>query len=100
MASVGILKMPTAVPLLEQESGKSIAIRFPFSPHRYHFVIFPKRDIRNIGELSPEDQPYVIDSLALIGDLIRKYNLKSYRVYSNGPVEQDITYLHFHLVSD
>ena len=100
VASIGIQKFPSLVPYVVKESDTCIAIRHPFSPHRYHFVLFPKRDIRNVGDISSGDTPYVMGCMAMIRSLITENRLVSYRMYSNGPVEQDITYLHFHLVSD
>ena len=100
LASIGIQKFPSAVPLVVKESDTCIAIRHPYSPQHYHFVFFPKRDIRNIGDISAGDEKYVLGCLAMIGSMIREKKMDSYRVYSNGPLEQEITYLHFHLVSD
>lgn len=100
VASVGIQKFPFLLPFSMQESDTCVVIRHPFSPHRYHFVFFPKRDIRNVGDISPGDEPYVMGCFAMIGGVIAEHKLRSYRMYSNGPIEQDITYLHFHLVSD
>ena len=99
-ASVGIQRFPKAVPLVVSESGQCIAIRNPYSPHRIHFVLFPKRDIRNIAQITAADGPYVMGCMSMLGALVSQYHLKAYRVYSNGPVEQDISYLHFHLVAD
>src|SRR5690242_16380094 len=47
VTSVGIHKFPSLVPFSVKESDTCVAIRHPFSPHRYHFVFFPKRDIRS-----------------------------------------------------
>jgi hypothetical protein len=99
-ASIGIRKFPSATPLLIKESDTCVAIRHPSSPHRYHYVFFPRRDIRNIGDIAIGDEPYVMGCLAMLGGVVAEQGLHSYRMYSNGPVEQDITYLHFHLVSD
>ena len=99
LTSVGIQRVPKGVPLVVKESDQCIAIRHPYSPQRLHFVFFPKRDIFNIGEIASGDEPYVMGCLAMLGELAREHKMTSYRVYSNGPVEQDITYLHFHLVS-
>ncbi|RTL50119.1 MAG: hypothetical protein EKK46_13875 [Rhodocyclaceae bacterium] len=99
-ASVGIQHIPQAMPLAVKENATCIAIRHPYSPHRYHFVFFPKRDIRNVGDIAAGDEPFVMGCLALMRMLITEHGLVSYRMYSNGPLEQDITYLHFHLVSD
>lgn len=100
VASVGVQKFPSAVPLLVGQNESCVAIRHPTSPHRFHFVFFPRRDIRNIGDISQGDERYVMGCMALMRTLITENHLISYRMYSNGPMEQDITYLHFHLVAD
>jgi diadenosine tetraphosphate (Ap4A) HIT family hydrolase len=62
-------------------------------------VFFPKRDIRDIADLTPDDTPYVMDCFAIIRSIVNDESLSDYRVYTNGPGEQDISYLHFHLVA-
>jgi hypothetical protein len=99
-ASIGIQKFPEAIPLLVAQSDTCVAIRHPYSPHVHHYVFFPRRDIRNIGTLAQGDERYVMGCMALMGRVIQDRHLDSYRMYSNGPLQQDITYLHFHLVSD
>ena len=55
--------------------------------------------VRKSGwRIAAGDEPYVMGCLAMLGKLVREHRLTSYRVYSNGPAEQDIAYLHFHLV--
>jgi hypothetical protein len=100
VASIGIQKFPAATPFLVAQSNTCVAIRHPYSPHLHHYVFFPRRDIRNIGTLAQGDESYVMGCLALMGRVIADRHLESYRMYSNGPLKQDIAYLHFHLVSD
>ena len=88
-------RFPGAVPFVAMESEKSIAIRYPGGPH---WVIVPKRDIKDVGTLARGDEPYLIDTFAMIGKITRDAHLKNYRVYTNGPNEQTVRYLHFHLV--
>ena len=98
-ASIGIQKFPGAVPYEVRQSDACVAIRSPFSPHRFHYVFSPRRDIRNIGDLSVGDEPYVMGCLAMMRSIIAERGLKSCRRCSNGPLEQDIAYLYFPLVS-
>jgi hypothetical protein len=99
-ASVGIQKFPAATPLLLAQSDTCVAIRHPSSPHLHHYVFFPRRDIRNIGTLAKGDEPFVMGCMALMGRVIAERHLEAYRMHSNGPLQQDISYLHFHLVAD
>jgi hypothetical protein len=100
LASAGILKLPAAIPGVIADSRDCFAIRHPRPEGREHFVLFPKQDIRNIADLTPDDQPFVIGCLALAGELIRAHKLVNYRLHTNGPGLQHIAYLHFHIVAD
>ena len=97
VASVGIQRAPGLLPDVVKETDKCIALKHPFPDASYHFVIVPKKDIKNIGEVALDDQSYVIDCIALIRFLAAEYGLKDYHVLTNGPAAQDVTYLHFHL---
>jgi len=98
LASAGIVNVPKLVPAIERESDKCLAVPYPASGRKLHLVFFPKRDIRDIADLSAGDLPYVQDCLTLIGQVIRERELWDYRVYTNGPGEQEVSYLHFHLI--
>lgn len=98
LASAGIVNAPGWVPGVVRESDKCLAMPYPKGGRHLHLVFFPKKDIRDIADLTPEDQPYVMDCFAIIRQVIKEQNLSDYRVYTNGPHEQDISYLHFHLI--
>ena len=95
LVSVGIQQTPGLMPLVAFETDKTIAIRVP-SRH-IHFVIFPKRDIKNVGEIGEDDAPYLMDAVLVARHLIEQHKLAKYKFISNGPGFQDVTYLHFHL---
>jgi len=99
LASVGIQKFPALIPLKVCETDKTVAIKHPFSRDAFHYVIFPKKDIKNIGEISEADLQYFVDALWVSRWIIEQKKLSKYRFYTNGPGSQDITYLHFHLVA-
>lgn len=99
LVSAGIQRAPYAVPRVVKESDRCIAIEHPFPRTPTHFVVFPKKDIRNIADISRDDEPYVLGCLAVIRALVVEHGLRDYRVVTNGPDLQDITYLHFHVVS-
>jgi hypothetical protein len=99
MASVGIQKLPSLLPFVALETDMTIAIKLPARKGKIHYVIVPKKDIRNIGELSGDDTRYLIDTFSVMQSLIQKENLVNYFVYTNGPGLQNVTYLHFHLVA-
>jgi hypothetical protein len=99
LAAAGIVNAPGWVPAVVRESDKCLAVRYPRSSHNLHLVFFPKRDIRDIADLTADDQPYVMECFAIIRAIVSEQNLTDYRVYTNGPRDQDISYLHFHLLA-
>jgi diadenosine tetraphosphate (Ap4A) HIT family hydrolase len=63
-----------------------------------HYLIVPKKDIKNIGEISEADTPYLIDAIFVARYIIEEKKLYHYRLLTNGPGFQDVAYLHFHLI--
>lgn len=99
LASAGIQRVPNLLPLVQRETNSCITIKHPFPKTRSHFVIFPKRDIKDIASISVEDGPAVLECLEHIRWLVARHDLTRYHVETNGPSRQHVTYLHFHLVS-
>lgn len=98
LASAGIQKLPGLIPSVVFETDKTIAIKSPLPEAEIDYVIFPKKDIKNIGEIAKEDAPYLIDAYLVARHIIEKENLVHYAIFTNGPGCQKITYLHFHLI--
>jgi diadenosine tetraphosphate (Ap4A) HIT family hydrolase len=61
-------------------------------------VLFPKHDARNITTMTEQDAPFVLGCFALARELVARDKLQNWRLLTNGPALQDVTYLHFHLV--
>jgi hypothetical protein len=99
LASVGIQKFPGLLPSVVFETDRTIALQVPSAKQGAHYVIVPKKDIKNIGEFSAEEAQYLIDIFAVAQHLIKAKALTNYRIITNGPGFQDVTYLHFHLVT-
>ena len=100
LASVGVHRAPALVPSVVKETDKTIVIEHPSPQARIHYLIIPKRDIKNIGELSDADNEYLIDAFKVARELIKEKHLTDYRLATNGPGYQDVTYLHFHLIAN
>ncbi|MCX5895637.1 MAG: hypothetical protein NTZ51_07405 [Proteobacteria bacterium] len=62
LVSAGIQKLPGLIPFVVFETDKTIAIKSPLPEAQIDYVIFPKKDIKNIGEIAKEDAPYLIDA--------------------------------------
>lgn len=99
LASVGVQRAHAALPLVVKETERCLAIEHPFPATRVHFVVFPKKDIKSIADVSLDDERYVFDCLGVIRALVLEKRLQSYRVVTNGPGLQTVTYLHFHLLA-
>ncbi len=98
VVSAAILRAPFLVPGVVLESDTCLAIRHPKPEAKVHYVLFPKRDIRNITTLTPDDSPYVLGCFALARALVARDKLQNYRLQTNGPALQNVSYLHFHLL--
>ena len=98
IASVGIQRLPGFIPGVVAESDNCVVIVHPKPESRHHYVMFPKHDVKNIGELTKEDEPYVTGCFALIPQLVKHSGTRDYRILTNGPGFQDIAYLHFHFM--
>ena len=96
-ASVIVQKMPRFLPNVIVETDKTIVFEHPRPKHKIHYMFVPKKDIKNIGELTDDDNEYLIDLFATIVVTINKLGIKKYSLWTNGPGKQDVAYLHFHL---
>ena len=99
LTSVGIQNFSSFIPSVVAETEKTIVVEHPAPEARIHYLVFPKRDIKNIADVSEADEEYVADAIRVMGEIIRERNLVRYRVVTNGPGYQAVTYLHFHLIA-
>ncbi|MCP4126821.1 MAG: HIT domain-containing protein [Gammaproteobacteria bacterium] len=97
IASVVVQKMPRLIPGVIFETDKTIVFKHPRPKHRVHYMFVPKKDIKNIGELTDGDGEYIMDLFSTIVTVVNRFEIKNYRLWTNGPEKQDVTYLHFHL---
>ena len=99
LASAGIQNATFTLPLIVRESPGCITIKHPFPSANFHFVVFPKRDIKDIASISSDDGPFVMECFEHIRQLVAQHQLGRYRVETNGPLRQHVTFLHFHVIS-
>lgn len=100
VAALGIKLAPGFIPEVVRETSYSMVVRHPFPEARVHYIIIPKKDIKNIGTLSDADKVYVLDAFAVMQDIIKQEHLTKYLIKTNGPGYQDVAYLHFHLIAE
>ena len=101
IGSVGIRTLAghlEAIPLVVLETDKTFAITVSAAKTKAHYVLVPKKDIRDISEITAEDEPYLMDIFLTARQLAEKEGLHNYRIFTNGPGLQKVRYLHFHLV--
>jgi histidine triad (HIT) family protein len=98
VASVVVQKAPGLVPNVTKETARTIVIEHLSPGAKLHYVVIPKKDIKNVGELSEEDREYLIDMFNVSQEIIREKKLVDYQLVTNGPGYQSLTYLHFHLM--
>ena len=97
LGSVAIQRAPGLIPFVVVETGKTVALKYPAGG--LHYVIIPKKDLKDVGEVSAQDAAYLLDAYVVARRLIEKDHMTHYRFYTNGPGYQSATYLHFHLIS-
>jgi len=100
LASVGIQRFPSSLPGVVLQTERTVVIKHPRPTARMHYVLIPRKDIRNIGQISAGDDPYLVDVFACVAKIVQQQRLTRYRVITNGPGYQSVSYLHFHLISD
>ncbi len=101
LGSLGIRAMAghlESIPGVVVETDRTFAIAIPDRWNRVHYVLVPKKDIRDIGQVSAEDQAYLTDAFLVARHLAEKEGLRSYRLYTNDRSLQTVAYMHFHLV--
>jgi histidine triad (HIT) family protein len=99
LASVGIQKFPFLVPGVIKETDKVIVMRHPSPQARMHYLVIPKKDVKHVGDLSDSDRDYLVESFGVMREIIKENSLVNYRIITNGPGYQGVTYLHFHLTA-
>jgi len=100
ITSVGLQKFSALTPKVIKETDKTIALEHPNPEAPNHYLIIPKRDMKDIADFSDDDREYMIDALKVAGEIIREKKLVNYRLTTNGPGYQTVTYLHFHLTAN
>ena len=101
IGSVGIQNLPTKFnPMVIKETEKTVVIDSPIKKAPIHYIVIPKKDIKDIADMSQENTEYVVDAFAVIGSIVQEKGLFTYKVYTNGPGYQTVNYLHFHLLAE
>ncbi len=100
VGSVFVQKMPGFIPDVVLETDRVVVLNYPDKKARVHYVVVPKRDIRDAGSLAAGDEPYIDDMFFVMAKIIQDEKLEEYTISTNGPGYQEVGYLHFHLVAE
>lgn len=100
LASVGVQNLGSKLPKVVQETDKTLVfdIQYPYPQSKIHYLVVPKKDIKDISQLTQDDKEYINDAYLVIGKVVRDNQYQKYQVITNGSGFQEVTYLHFHLV--
>lgn len=98
LLSVGLQKLNITGLKPVFESDKLLVVNHPEANTPFHEVIIPKKDIRDIADVSSDDAEYVMEVFGYISQRVKEKKLVRYKVVTNGPGYQNLAYLHFHLI--
>ncbi len=84
-----------------RETKFLVAFRHPKPSYAIHILLVPKRAIRALSALTPEDNDFLFDLIPTVQSLVAEFNLEQigYRLIVNGGTCQDLEQLHFHLIA-
>ena len=97
VGSVIVQKTPGIIIKKVLETEYTIVIKHPFPSYETQLVFIPKKDIKDLGNLSIEDEVYISDLYSSAAKIISENNYQDYIFWTNGPGRQGVNYLHFHL---
>lgn len=100
LTSIGIQDLDNFIPEKVAETDKTVVIKNPFPEADIHYLVLPKKDIKDTGQLNSENLEYITDAFKVMNNIILEQHLTDYRIITNGPGLQNTTYLHFHLRAD
>jgi histidine triad (HIT) family protein len=85
-----------------RETDKIVAFYHPKPSYKFHILIVPKKKIKSIGTINPDDLAYISEVFKVANEIIQELSLESinYSIITNGGSNQNIKQLHFHLVGD
>ena len=100
LASVGIQNFPGLIPEVVMETDKTIVVKHPNPQASIHYLVLPKKDIKDITEIGILEDDYLTDAFNVMRTIIEKEKLKDYKVVTNGSGIQLMRYLLFHLMAE
>src|SRR3989344_529614 len=90
LASIGIQKAPHVIPGIVGETEYSIAFEHPFPQSAVHYVVVPKKDIKDISDIGNDEHIFITDAFNLMRIIIEREKLVEYKIVTNGPGVQQM----------
>jgi histidine triad (HIT) family protein len=82
------------------ETDTLMAFYHPKPSYDFHVLLVPKKSVKTLQELDPNDSAFLTELYSTVQSLIDEFHLPAYRLIVNGGEYQDFPQLHFHLVSN
>ena len=93
--------MSFAIPVKRlRETDTLMAFHHPRPSYDFHVLLVPKKSVKTLKELDPNDSAFLSELYSTVQSLIDEFQLPAYRLIVNGGEYQDFPQLHFHLVSN
>ncbi len=85
-----------------RETATLIAFHHPRPVYPFHVLIVPRRALRDLRDLTPEQADFMADLFQTAQSIVEEFRLEQvgYRLITNGGSYQDVPHLHFHLISE
>ncbi len=96
-------RMSFAIPVKRlRETNSLLAFHHPKPSYPLHILLVPKRAVRSLSDLGPQDGDFLNELFQTVQSLVADYNLEEtgYRLIVNGGKYQEIPHLHFHLIAE
>jgi histidine triad (HIT) family protein len=94
--------MSFAIPVNRLHETKTLlAFHHPSPGYPIHILLVPKKAIRSLSDLQPEDDVFLAEVFRITQELVKELDLAAsgYRLIVNGGEYQDVPQLHFHLIA-
>ncbi len=82
-----------------KETERVIAFWHPKPFWEKHIVLVPKKAIKTLADVSPENSVYVSEIFLIAKEIIQDLHWSGYSIVVNGGSRQEVGQIHFHLHS-
>ena len=82
-----------------KETEKVLAFWHPKPFWEEHIIIVPKKAIKSLDAMSPDDLPYITEVFKVAREIVigKGWDKAAFTITTNGGTRQEVAQLHFHL---